>query len=261
MIKLIASDLDGTLLKYGAQRLDPSLFPLLIALKEKGVRFVAASGRQLHSLHQLFAPIRDDIYYIAENGSLCVQHTEILSKGEISRDLGLQLFRFSRDYPHCNCLLSCETRAYTDSKDEEFLRLMKQEVRSNICAVEDLEQIEESFLKISFCDFTDPDTLFHRSYEAFSSHLRVVTSGPGWIDFAAIGVSKGTALADLTKHLQIRPEECIAFGDEYNDKEMLQFAGTSYAMATGAEGIRKYATHTTDSVERVLQDLLDSLSS
>ncbi|MSR94030.1 HAD family hydrolase [Clostridiaceae bacterium 68-1-5] len=259
MIKLIVSDLDGTLLKDGAQQLDPSLFPLIMELKERGIQFAAASGRQLHSLHQLFAPIRDDIYYIAENGSLCIQNATVLVKGEIPRDLGLELFRFSRNYPHCSCLLSCESCAYTDSKSDGFLHLMQQEIRSNIYAVEDLSQVEETFLKISFCDFTDTEALFQQSYRSFSSRLRVVTAGPGWIDFAAIGVNKGTALARLTDYLRIRPKECMAFGDEYNDKELLQFAGTSYAMASGAEGIRKYATHITDSVENVLRDLLDSL--
>ena len=46
MIKLIASDLDGTLLKNGAQMLSPEIFELIPALKEKGIHFVAASGRQ-----------------------------------------------------------------------------------------------------------------------------------------------------------------------------------------------------------------------
>ena len=46
MIKLIASDLDGTLLKNGAQELPPDIFPIIRELRQKGIRFVAASGRQ-----------------------------------------------------------------------------------------------------------------------------------------------------------------------------------------------------------------------
>lgn len=71
MIKLIASDLDGTLLQNGAQRPSPKIFDLILRLKEKGIHFAAASGRQLYSQHQLFAPVKNDISYIAENGSLC----------------------------------------------------------------------------------------------------------------------------------------------------------------------------------------------
>ena len=46
MIKLVASDLDGTLLLNGAQSLPEELFPLIKELKELGILFVAASGRQ-----------------------------------------------------------------------------------------------------------------------------------------------------------------------------------------------------------------------
>ena len=44
MIKLIASDLDGTLLKNGAQELPPEVCGLILKLKEKGIHFAAASG-------------------------------------------------------------------------------------------------------------------------------------------------------------------------------------------------------------------------
>lgn len=259
MIKLIISDVDGTLLRNGLQRLNPSLFPLLTALKEKGIRFAAASGRQLHSLQQLFSPIQDEIYYIAENGSLCVHDGEILAKGEIPRDLGLELFEYAKN-ARFHCLLSCEACAYTDSQSAEFLHLMRHEIRSNIHTVEDLAQIKESFLKISFYNFDHSRTPLLRAYDAFSSRLKVATSGPGWIDFTAIGINKGAALTRLTEYLSIRSEECLAFGDEYNDKEMLQFAGSSYAIEGGAAGIEKYAKSTTDSVEKVLRELLDSLS-
>ena len=50
MIRYIASDLDGTLLLNGAQELDPEVFRLILRLKEKGIHFIAASGRQYYSL-------------------------------------------------------------------------------------------------------------------------------------------------------------------------------------------------------------------
>ena len=72
MIKLIASDLDGTLLRNGAQEINPEIFDLILRLKEKDIHFAAASGRQLYSQRCLFAPVKDEISYIAENGSLCI---------------------------------------------------------------------------------------------------------------------------------------------------------------------------------------------
>ena len=79
-IKLIASDLDGTLLLNGAQSCDPKLFPLIEQLAEKGVFFVAASGRQYQSLQRLFAPFKDKILYLCENGALVMYMNEVLMK-------------------------------------------------------------------------------------------------------------------------------------------------------------------------------------
>ena len=61
MIKLIASDLDGTLLQNGAQELNPEIYDLILALKERGIHFAAASGRQYASERNLFKPIADEI--------------------------------------------------------------------------------------------------------------------------------------------------------------------------------------------------------
>ena len=54
-------------------------------------------------------------------------------------------------------------------------------------------------------------------------------------------------------------EECAVFGDQYNDVEMLELAGKSYAMANAAPGIAEYASFVTDSVEDVLEEILASL--
>lgn len=89
----------------------------------------------------------------------------------------------------------------------------------------------------------------------FESEIKVVTSGMIWIDFIAPNANKGTALAGLAARLGIKPEECMAFGDQYNDAEMLKFAGKSYAMSDGARGLPEYSTDVTDSVEEILKKL------
>lgn len=74
MVKLIASDLDGTLLQNGARDVNPIVFDQIRTLKEHGIMFAAASGRQYLNLRRLFTPVQDDIAYIAENGSLCIRY-------------------------------------------------------------------------------------------------------------------------------------------------------------------------------------------
>ncbi len=259
MIKLVASDLDGTILKNGAQELPAGFCDIVKELKEKGIYFAAASGRQLYNLRLLFSPVRDDIHYIAENGSLCISGGEVISRGLIERDLGLRIFKAVRERGGCHCLLSCESACYTDSRDPAFIRHIRDVVRYDMRTVDDLAEVTEPFLKIAVCDFAGTDDIEAYFRKMFGDEIKVVTSGLIWIDFIAPNANKGIGLANLAAYLGIKAEECMAFGDQYNDIEMLEFAGASYAMSDGAPELARHATDVTESVEEVLRGLLRSL--
>lgn len=68
MIKLIATDMDGTFLD-SQKKFDPEFLSLFYKLKEKNIKFVAASGNQYYRLYQKFLPFSEHMYFIAENGS------------------------------------------------------------------------------------------------------------------------------------------------------------------------------------------------
>lgn len=87
MIKLIASDLDGTLLQNEAQELTPRAIDLISQLTQKGIHFVAASGRQYDNERRVFHALKDDISYIAENGSVCIHNGEVISRSTIDPEL------------------------------------------------------------------------------------------------------------------------------------------------------------------------------
>ena len=65
MIKLVASDVDGTLLPEGSSDMNPELYDVIRRLKEKGIVFAAASGRQMNSVRRVFRPVLDDVYFIS----------------------------------------------------------------------------------------------------------------------------------------------------------------------------------------------------
>lgn len=257
MIQYVASDLDGTLLPDGGQNMNPEIFDLILRLKEKGIHFIAASGRQYQSMRLLFEPVKDEISYISENGSLCIHQGQVISRGLIERELGLNIINAGHEYGECSILLSCESRHYTDSGNEAFLHHMRNVIHNDIAVVEDLRQVTEPFLKLAICDFNGTDKLFPFLTERFSQEIRVVTAGKIWVDFLAPGADKGTALAGLLKHLNIPPKNGIAFGDQYNDIDMLRFAGTGYAMKTAAPGVADYADCVTESAAEVIKELLE----
>lgn len=258
MIKLIASDIDGTLLKDGAQELNPELFDIISKLKEKGVRFVAASGRGYNSLVHLFEPVADDIYYISENGAILFYEDQKIASGEIPRELALRIFKASREWP-CAPFVSCVDKSYTDSDNDEFIHIMRDVIHYNIEKVASMDEIEKPFIKFALCDFGADINTFDHFRELFGQEITIVTSGKDWVDFVPDGVNKGIALEKLCGLMGISKEECIAFGDEYNDTAMLEFAGTGYAMDPCAPGVEKYANKRATSVLAVLKDILASL--
>ena len=68
MIKLVASDIDGTLLPEGTAQINPEIFEVIRKLKEKDILFAAASGRHYTSMSKLFEPVKHDMIFITENG-------------------------------------------------------------------------------------------------------------------------------------------------------------------------------------------------
>ena len=68
MIKMIATDMDGTFLD-DEKKFDIEFLDIYFRLKDKGIKFVIASGNQYYRLYQKFLPMSEDMYFIAENGS------------------------------------------------------------------------------------------------------------------------------------------------------------------------------------------------
>ena len=75
-IRLVCSDIDGTLLQYGKKELEGEIFDQIRALHQRGIWFCPASGRQYTSLRKLFAPVADCCVFICENGGTIFQEEQ-----------------------------------------------------------------------------------------------------------------------------------------------------------------------------------------
>lgn len=265
MIKLVASDLDGTLLQNGAQELTPHAAYLIRELTKRGIHFVAASGRQYDNQRRVFAAFKDEISYIAENGSLCIHQGKVISRTTIDDALSARIVSEIKSQKHFEIVVSREDCCFIEDHDSAFVDHIVDVMHNTTKVVTNVADVKGPILKIAVCNMKDGphiiDKYLKYLQDMFRDEIKVVTSGNIWIDFLAPGANKGTALQGLLDLLHVKPQECMVFGDQYNDVEMLQLAGTSYAMSNAAPGISYYSTYVTNSVEEVLEDLLGELDS
>lgn len=260
MVRLIASDIDGTLLLEGQHQLNPALFAIIEQLGQRGVRFAAASGRQYTNLRRLFAPVADEIDYICENGSLVISRGEVIYKQTVERALGRKILKSMLEMDGCEPLLSGVMNCYIQPKDPSYEDHMRHVVGNDVTVVDDLLEVPEAFLKIA-AYFPDGVTKENRLRIAAVAGpvMRPVVSGQAWLDLLPEDCDKGTALAALQQHLQVGKAEKIAFGDNENDMELLQQAGIAYAMRSGNQRLVQQADHITEDVVSELGRLLDDL--
>lgn len=260
MIRLIASDIDGTLLPEGASQLDPVYFDRIFRLKRCGIRFAAASGRQYTNLRRLFAPVADEIDYICENGALVVSGGAVLSKTVIERSLAKTLLRRLLDTPGCEPLASGVYTGYIQPKDPAYARHLKEQVKNDVTVVENLLCVPEDLLKIAayFKSGVTPE-IQEAMNRVAAPEMRAVASGLPWLDFLQSSCNKGTALRTLQAQFGIKREETMAFGDNENDIELLEQAGIGCAMAGGHPKLRglgcRIVTNAAEEITRLLEEV------
>lgn len=263
MIKLIASDLDGTLLQDHEQELSSHTLSLIRQISKKGVHFIAASGRQYDNLTQVFEAIHDDISYIAENGSICMHQGNVISRTTIAPELCKKIIDEVKRDNRFELVISQQQSCFIEDRNPDYVHLIKDVMKNTTEVVRDLRTVTGPILKIAICNMTEPDEDFmdylHTLRDLFKDQIKIVTSGNIWIDFIAPGSNKGTALSAFMDLFHVTPDECMVFGDQYNDLEMLQSAKHSYAMKTCAPGVEKYAAYQTERVEDILEKLLEDL--
>lgn len=252
MIRLLASDIDGTLMREGEFVIPPALFPLIRELRARGVYFAACSGRQYHNLRRLFAPVADEIGYICENGSLTVWQNQILARETIDRATGQALLRQILAQPGCEALLSGVYTCYVQPKEPDYVAFIRDTVGNDTTVVDDLCAVEEPFLKISLYRKGGMSDELAAQFASFAPYLVPAIGRSDWMDFLRAGCGKGTALDALRAHLRVDLNECIAFGDNENDLPLVGHAGTLYAMADGHPALLAQADRTTaDVIEEI----------
>ena len=181
---------------------------------------------------------------------------EIDDKHIIDRGLGQKIMKIILDHGDTEVLLSGMNTCYVRPKDPAYAEHLIHVVKNNVTVVDDIFKVEEPYIKISLYE-KDGAQHYEEWVERFKGLIRVVTSGMEWLDTIQDGVDKGSAIRALEKQFNVRPEEIMALGDNYNDLEMLSAVKNGVAMENAPEAVKKICPYRTALVEDTLRDILE----
>ena len=242
MIKLILSDMDGTLLDENNQ-LPAEFDEVMEELYKRGVQFAPASGRQYFSLLKSFPKYKDRFIFVSDNGTIVRQYGKELFSDIIEKERAREIFNSVNNVEGVYNVLCGKETVYLlrEKKPEPQMEELRKYFRA-VELVDSFDEIPDEPIKISF--FTPDADAEEKVYPLFAKYydsMQVVLASAYWVDITNKGANKGAAVKALQKRLGLKPEECAVFGDYMNDLEMMSAAYYSYAMENAYPPVKEAA--------------------
>ncbi len=249
MIKIIATDMDGTLLgsNHKISKLNQET---LKKAQEKGIHLILASGRPLHGLvHQVevMGLSTENTSLLAFNGAIIIDAKthEVHISDTLSLDLTQRLIHKLKHF-NVDIMLTDDTKLYSLKNDE----IAQHEAWAN-----DLDVIQTNYEKVDFrphkilvsAEPTYLDSIIDEIKDAFMGEADFVKSAPFYLECLIKNENKGKTLARFAKMRNVQLDEIIAFGDNFNDMELIQTAGIGVAMGNAVDALKEVADFIADS--------------
>lgn len=245
MIKLIITDMDGTLLN-DKHKINNEFWEIFKKLNKKGIVFAVASGRQYYNLLKNFKAIKDDIYFISENGASIIYKNREIFFNYIASNNITEIITESKKLKNCNIILCGKKSAYVENNNSKFISEVKK-YYENYKIVQNLLEIKDKIFKITFYNFNGIEKNDYTYFIKNNHKYKISFSGNFWIDIVNNNVNKGIAVKKIQKLLNIKPKETMVFGNYLNDIEMLNNNYYSYAMENSHPKLTKYTNFKTKS--------------
>ncbi len=244
-IRLIATDLDGTLL-HSDKSIPDGFLNAVDVMHAMGAAVVIASGRQYSNVLQLFENLADKLWFVCENGAVVYRGRERVHVSEINPEHLRGPIEAIRSIPTAHGVYCCPFTGYTEPCSPAVLAgIRKYYFRLNVTPDAENAALGDTICKFAVNDSEDAAKNLLPVLSKFSGrHIEAVLSGPEWVDIMNTGTTKGSAVKIIQEKLGISPDECAAFGDYDNDTPMLRQCGRSFAMDNALPSVKAAARQT-----------------
>ncbi len=260
-IKLAAIDLDGTLLT-DQYEMTPRTKEAVQNMQKQGVKIILASGRGPKSCDPYHEQLQLADVCITHNGAVIYDRMS----GKTWLEVGFEANELRPLIEYCRKLhlhfdLSTAFDMYIERENRRARDIYRQFFVDPI-RVADAGQLPKKIVKFTIFDpdETRLDRVMDELVPMFPN-WSIVRSGETFIDVIHPRATKGRALRHLLQAYRIQADEVVAFGNFYNDLEMIQLAGLGVAMANAPEEVKEQADRITasnneDGVALILEELI-----
>ena len=247
MIKLVATDIDGTILipegEFTAEVKD-----CIKRLLEKGIKVVLVTGRMNAAAKRIANDLGLNTPVVSYQGGLVVNGDDVLYERYLTADqtervlawakqenIHINLYNDDILYSETECY---EVKRYCNNLHTEF-------------TVKSFDEIEKSKInKLLAIDYNNPEKInrLEKELPAFFPDLYIVKSTPYFLEFSNKEASKSCAVNFLREYWNLEKDEILTIGDQNNDIELLKAGGIKIAMGNATEELKAVADYVTDSV-------------
>lgn len=267
-LKMIVSDLDGTLLKNHLEITDFTV-EVIKKARAKGILFVVATGRPMQTIKKYVNAYDFIDYYIVSNGMAVYnpKNTSFIISNTFSKEDLLKILEVTEKEVANYDIHAHEGLYYHGPLRKTYFDHIKtlhhHEDAPSAFPLEELEDLHA--LSVTKIMWIEEDIPRYEALMKIAQNLgdyQIVRSQTSYIDFNLKGISKGKTLKDLADSLNIKKEEIIAFGDQNNDLTMIKYAGIGVAMENATAELKEVADAMTkssedDGVAYYLKQILD----
>ena len=272
MIKLLALDLDGTLLDSTGQVPDPNR-DVIRAAEDLGVLVTIATGRRFRDAREIGIDLELNAPLITHNGALLkyADSLETVAASLLNLDTTREVVRVGKHFgghalvsadPHTKGMMfyDCESNESIPLRRylEWSVRQHRDDVNEAVIRVDDLQDAlpDHEVIHISFSGQYGPmEKMLDLLHKELSGRVTILPTKYPRLDFILIDIlppdaSKGAGVEKLAALRGIAPEGVMTIGDNFNDIHMLEFAGTGVVMGNADEQLLNrpefYKTDTND---------------
>jgi len=243
MIRLTAFDMDGTLLKPDNHLGQETLLTLRRLVDERQITLVFATGRHLLDMRHVLSMNNLSAFLVTGNGTRIHSPAgELMYQRDLPLSLAKRLLRH-RWQTKASIHLFNDSGWFTP---RPVAALFDAYVYSGFSPqLADLTTLNpQQVTKILFCgDHDDLCQLRGQLQSMVGDEASICFSAADCLEILPQGVNKGAALQNLTTHLGIRMQDCMAFGDAMNDKEMLASVGRGLVMGNAMPQLKTELPH------------------